>query len=66
MAHQQQCNQVEILYNEKRLFRYVWEKVPAHLRAIHFDFEGSLWTASDIDNLENLLCKYSHRFSAHT
>ena len=26
----------------------------------------SLWTEKDIDDLENLLCKYTHRFSKHS
>ena len=51
---------------QREAFIQLWKKVPAHLRAIHFDFEESLWTACDIDNLGNLLCKYSHRFSKHS
>ena len=44
----------------------LWNKIPVHLRAIHVDFEGSLWTATNIDSLENLLNKYAHRFSKHS
>ena len=36
------------------------------MREIHFEFEGSLWTEKDIDDLGNLLCKCAHRFSKHS
>ena len=41
----------------------VEEQISCILRAMHFDFEESLWTADDVDAVGNLLCKYAHRFS---
>ena len=41
----------------------LWQRVPAHLHKIIFDFEKALWTVSDIDDLGDLLCKYEHRLS---
>ena len=49
--------------SQRAAFTRLWNKVPAYLREIHFDFEESLWTEKDIDDLGNLLCKYTHRFS---
>ena len=40
----------------------LWQRVPPHLYQINFDFEKALWTAGDIDVVEDLLCKYEHRF----
>ena len=51
---------------QQKAFIRLWKKIPAYLRAIHFDFEKNLWTASDIDDLGDLLCKYTHRFSKHS
>jgi len=51
---------------KRKAFIRLWNRVPAHLREIHFDFEESLWKADDIDSLGNLLCKYAHRFSQHS
>ena len=47
---------------QQEQFLRLWNKIPAYLRAIHFDFEESLWTADDIEALGDLLCKYAHRF----
>ena len=52
--------------SQKATFIWSWNEVPAYLREIHFDFEESLWTEKDIDDLGNLLCKYAHRFSKHS
>ena len=48
---------------QQKSFLRLWKKIPAYLRAIHFYFENNLWTAGDIDDLGDLLCKYAHRFS---
>ena len=53
------------MLNNKKTFLRLWKKIPAYLRAIHFDFEETRWTAADIDALD-LLCKYAHRFSKHS
>ena len=50
---------------QHKTFLRLWQKIPAYLHAIHFDFEKNLWTAADIDTLGDLLCKYAHRFSKH-
>ena len=49
---------------QQKAFLRLWKKIPAYLRSIH-DFEKNLWTAADIDDLGDLLCKYAHRFSKH-
>ena len=36
---------------QQKAFVRLWKKIPAYLRAIHFDFEKNLWTAADIDDL---------------
>ena len=41
--------------DQRKAFLRMWNKIPLHLRAIHFDFEESLWTTEDIDSLGNLL-----------
>ena len=51
---------------QQKTFIRLWKKIPVYLRSIHFDFEKNLWTASDIDDLGDLLCKYAHRFSKHS
>ena len=48
--------------DQRTAFQRMWNKIPVHLRAIHFDFEDSLWTTTDIDSLGNLLNKDAHRF----
>ena len=50
---------------QQKAFLRLWNKIPAYIRAIHFDFENNLWTAADVD-LGDLLCKYAHRFSEHS
>ena len=52
--------------SQRAAFIRLWNKVPAYLREIHFDFEEGLRTEKNIDDLENLLCKYAHRFSKHS
>ena len=52
--------------DQRVAFSRLWSKIPAHLRAIHLDFEENLWTTADIDSLGNLLNKYAHRFSKHS
>lgn len=51
---------------QRNAFIRLSNRVPAHLRAIHFNFEGSLWAEDDIDSLGTVLCKHSHRFSTHS
>ena len=51
---------------QQKTFIRLWKKIPVYLRSIHFDFEKNLWTAADIDDLGDLLCKYAHRFSKHS
>lgn len=31
-------------------FRRLWQRVPPHIRDVHFDFNAELWEPSDIDN----------------
>ena len=51
---------------EKReAFLRMRNNILVRLRAIHFDFEGNLWTTDDIDSLGNLLNKYGYRVSKH-
>ena len=52
--------------DQRTAFRSMWSKIPVHLRAIHFDFEESLWNTANIDSLGNLLNKHAHRFSKHS
>ena len=40
--------------DQRVAFSRLWSKIPAHLRAIYFDFEENLWTTDDIDSLGNL------------
>ena len=51
---------------QRNAFIRQWNRVLARLRAIHFDFEESLWMEQDIDSLGSLLCKYAHRFSKYS
>jgi len=44
-------------------FRRLWQRVPPHIRDVHFDFNAKLWEPEDIDKLGDLLCKFGHRFS---
>ncbi|CAB1103949.1 unnamed protein product [Ectocarpus sp. CCAP 1310/34] len=44
-------------------FRRLWQKVPAHIRDVRFNFNAELWEPEDIIKLSDLLCKYEHRFS---
>lgn len=39
-------------------------EIPHHSRQVHFGFEAGLWELTDFYRLGDLLCKYSHRFSA--
>ena len=48
---------------QQAAFRKLWQKVPPHIRDVHFDFNASLWEAEDINALGDLLCKFHHRFS---
>ena len=48
---------------QPKAFYGLWKKIPAYLRATHFDFEENLLTAADIDVLGDLLCKHAHCFS---
>ena len=52
--------------SQRKAFIRLWDNIPVHLQAIHFDFEESLWTETDIDDLGSLLSKYAHRFSKHS
>lgn len=46
-------------------FRRLWQRVPPHIRDVHFDFNAELWEPADIDKLGDLLCKFEDRFSKH-
>ena len=48
---------------QKEAFRQLWDRLPSHMRKIQFGLESKYWTVKDINELADVLCKYSHRFS---
>ncbi|CAB1109304.1 unnamed protein product [Ectocarpus sp. CCAP 1310/34] len=51
------------IQQRKVAFRRLWQKVPAHIRDVRFNFNAELWKPEDIIKLSDLLRKYEHRFS---